>query len=312
MLLHARAKKRYTSLTEAVGHTPLLRLKSLEDGLKGSRVYLKLEYCNPGGSVKDRPALQMIRDAQADRRLGNKGTIIDATSGNTGVAYAWIGAALGYDVVLVMPSNVTEARKRIVKAFGAQIVYSDPMEGSDGAIRMCRQLVDENPGKYVHLDQYSNPSNPKAHYMGTGPELVAQLGNRLTHFVAGVGTSGTAMGTTRRLREELPEVQCIAMQPDNALHGLEGLKHMESSIVPRIFDSSVPHRHVSTSTEAGWDMADRLARHEGVHVGHSAGANVAAAVEIAKDNPGSVVATIACDRGDRYFAPAKWEKYYLW
>lgn len=304
--------RKMESIVEAVGDTPLVRLRSLEKDAPGTKIYLKLEYANPGGSVKDRPALQMMLDAIEDGRLTSDKILIDATSGNTGVAYSLFGAALGYRIQLVMPSNVSQARKDITEAFGTEIIYSDPMEGSDGAIRKVRQLVLEEPDRYFYADQYSNPSNPRAHYLGTGGEILEQVGDEITHFVAGLGTSGTCMGTTRRLREHSREIECIAIEPAEALHGLEGLKHMASSLVPEIYDPKLPDEILPVGTDAGWDMSDRLAAHEGLHVGHSTGANVAGALEVAKRPEASCVVAIACDRGDRYFAPMKWEKHYEW
>jgi cysteine synthase B len=300
------------SIVEAVGNTPLVRLRSLEKEAPGVKIYVKLEYANPGGSVKDRPARQMMLDAIEDGRLTNDKILIDATSGNTGVAYSLFGAAMGYRIQLVMPSNVSKARKDITQAFGTEIIYSDPMEGSDGAIRKVRELVAENPDRYFYPDQYSNPSNPRAHYLGTGAEILEQVGDEVTHFVAGLGTSGTCMGTTRRLREHSRKIECIAVEPAEALHGLEGLKHMASSIVPEIFDPNLPDEILPVGTEAGWDMSDRLAAEEGLHVGHSTGANVAGALQIAKRIEEGCIVAIACDRGDRYFAPMKWEKHYEW
>ncbi len=304
--------RKMESIVEAVGNTPLVRLRSLEKEAPGVKLYAKLEYANPGGSVKDRPARQMMLDAIEDGRLTNDKILIDATSGNTGVAYSLLGAAMGYRIHLVMPSNVSKARKDITQAFGTEIIYSDPMEGSDGAIRMVRKMVADEPDKYFYSDQYSNPSNPKAHYLGTAQEILDQVGDEVTHFVAGLGTSGTCMGTTRRLHEHSRKIECIAVEPAEALHGLEGLKHMASSIVPEIFDPSVPDEILPVGTEAGWDMADRLAAEEGLHVGHSTGANVAGALEVAKRIGEGCIVAIACDRGDRYFAPMKWEKHYEW
>jgi len=304
--------RKMESIIEAVGNTPMVRLRALEKDTPGTKIYLKLEYANPGGSVKDRPALQMMLDAIEDGRLTSDRILIDATSGNTGVAYSLFGAALGYRVQLVMPSNVSQARKDITQAFGTEIIYSDPMEGSDGAIRMVRKLVAENPDRYFYSDQYANPSNPRAHYLGTGREVLEQVGDEITHFVAGLGTSGTCMGTTRRLREHSRKVESIAVEPAEALHGLEGLKHMASSLVPEIYDPSVPDEILPIGTDAGWDMSDRLAAEEGLHVGHSTGANVAAALEVAKRPEARCIVAIACDRGDRYFAPMKWEKHYEW
>lgn len=304
--------RKLDSIVEAVGDTPLVRLRSLEKEVPGVKLYLKLEYTNPGGSVKDRPARQMMLDAIEDGRLTHDKILIDATSGNTGVAYSLFGAAMGYRIQLVMPSNVSKARKDITEAFGTAIIYSDPMEGSDGAIRRVRKIVAENPDRYFYPDQYSNPSNPRAHYLGTGREILEQVGDEITHFVAGLGTSGTSMGTTRRLREHTRKIQCVAVEPAEALHGLEGLKHMGSSIVPEIYDPKVPDEILPVSTESGWDMSDRLAAQEGLHVGHSTGANVAGALTVAKRIEEGCIVAIACDRGDRYFAPMKWEKHYEW
>jgi cysteine synthase B len=304
--------RKIESIVEAVGDTPMVRLRSLEKDAPGTKIYLKLEYANPGGSVKDRPARQMMLDAIADGRLTNDKILIDATSGNTGVAYSLFGAAMGYRIQLVMPSNVSQARKDITEAFGTEIIYSDPMEGSDGAIVKVRKMVAEDPDRYFYADQYSNPSNPRAHYLGTGAEIIEQVGDEITHFVAGLGTSGTCMGTTRRLHEHPRKIECIAIEPAEALHGLEGLKHMASSLVPEIYDPKVPDEILPVGTDAGWDMSDRLAAQEGLHVGHSTGANVAGALEVAKRAEASCVVAVACDRGDRYFAPMKWEKHYEW
>jgi cysteine synthase B len=304
--------KRIDSIVEAVGNTPLVRLRNIERDTPGVKIFLKLEYMNPGGSVKDRPALQMFKDAIASGALTCDKVLIDATSGNTGVAYSLFGACLGYKVALVMPANVSQARKNITQAFGTELIHSDPMEGSDGAIRLVRKLVSEQPDKYFYSDQYSNPANPLAHYLGTGREILEQVGDEITHFVAGLGTSGTCMGTTRRLREHHRKVVCVAAEPAEALHGLEGLKHMGSSIVPKIYDPTLPDEILPVPTEGGWDMADRVAREEGLHVGHSTGGNVWAAVELAKRMKEGCIVTIACDRGDRYFAPMRWEKQYEW
>ncbi|MDD9938655.1 MAG: cysteine synthase family protein [Myxococcales bacterium] len=304
--------RRMGSIVDAVGNTPLLRLRKVTADTPDVKVYLKLEYTNPGGSVKDRPALQIMRDAIADGRLTKDKILLDATSGNTGVAYSIYGAALGYRVALVMPSNVSQARKDITQAFGTELIPSDPMEGSDGAIRLARELIEEEPEKYFYADQYRNPSNPRAHYLGTGVEILEQVGDEITHFVAGLGTSGTCMGTTRRLHDHSRPIHCVAVEPAEAMHGLEGMKHMASSIVPEIYDPKLPDEHMPVGTEDGWDMADRLAEEEGIHVGHSTGANVFGALEVAKRIGKGCVVTIACDRGDRYFAPMRWEKHYEW
>ena len=304
------------SVVDAIGNTPLVRLDRLARSAPSVEVYLKLEFANPGGSVKDRPARRIILDALEDGRLTDDKILIDATSGNTGVAYSLVGAALGQRIHLVMPKNVTQARKDITQAFGTELIFSDPMEGSDGAIRLVRKMVTEDPERYFYPDQYSTPSNPNAHYEGTGAEILDALGDRITHFVAGLGTSGTVMGTTRRLHEHPRKIHCVAAEPAEALHGLEGLKHMGSSLVPAIYDATIPDEIMPIQTEDGWDMADRLAAEEGMHVGHSTGANVFAALTIAeklhREQGGGCVVTIACDRGDRYFAPMKWEKKYLW
>lgn len=304
--------RRIDSIVDAIGNTPLVRLRCLEKDAPGVAIYLKLEFCNPGGSVKDRPGLRMVQDAMADGRFRGDKILIDSTSGNTGVAYSLLGAAYGFKVQLVMPGNVSKARKDITQSYGTELIFSDPMDGSDGAIRLVRKIVAENPDKYFYPDQYSNPSNPLAHYHGTGREILEQVGERITHFVAALGTSGTCMGTTRRLHEHTRKIHCVAVEPAEALHGLEGLKHMGSSIVPGIYDPSVPDEILPVSTDDGWDMSERLCEQEGLFVGHSTGANVFGALQVAKRVKEGCVVTIACDRGDRYFAPMKWEKRYEW
>ena len=308
--------RRLGSVVEAVGNTPLLRLNKVARHVPDVEVWAKLEFANPGGSVKDRPALRMILDALADGRLTPGKTLIDSTSGNTGVAYSLYGAALAIPVRLVMPSNVSKARKDIVRSFGTDIVYSDPMEGSDGAIFLARDMVAKDPDRYFYPDQYSNPSNWRAHYDGTGREILEALGDRVTHFVAGLGTTGTMMGSARRLKEHPRRIQCVAVEPTDALHGLEGLKHLATSLVPPIYDASVPDRIFPVTTEDGWDMADRLAREEGLHAGHSSGANIFAALKLAEEaqasGQGGCVVAIVADRGDRYFAPMRWERRYVW
>lgn len=308
--------RRIDSVVEAVGDTPLVRLRAVTKDAPDVEVYAKLEFANPGGSVKDRAALRMITEALADGRLRSGKRLIDSTSGNTGVAYSLFGAALGIPITLVMPSNVSKARKDIVRAFGTEIVWSDPLEGSDGAIRLAQEIVEKDPERWFYPDQYSNRANPDAHYYGTGPEILRDVGDRITHFVAGLGTSGTMMGTARRLREHHRRIRCVAVEPDQPLHGLEGLKHMASSLVPAIYDARGHDDVFPVATEDGWDMADRLAREEGLQVGHSSGANVFAAVKIAERlqaerGKGCVVAIVA-DRGDRYFSPLAWEKKYVW
>lgn len=310
-----RARK-LRGVIEAVGQTPLVRLRNVAKEAPSVEVWAKLEFANPGGSVKDRAASRMMTTAIADGRLTPDKILIDSTSGNTGVAYSLFGAALGVRVALVMPSNVSKPRKDIARAFGTEIIFSDPMEGSDGAIVECRKIVEANPEKYFYPDQYANPDNPGAHYHGTAVEILDVLGDRLTHFVAGIGTSGTIVGTSRRLHEHTRPIRCVAVEPTDALHGLEGLKHLPSSIVPAIHDGSAYDETLRVTTEDGWDMSDRLAAEEALYVGHSSGANVFAAVQIAKKlhaaGEGGCIVAIVCDRGDRYFAPMKWEKHYVW
>lgn len=304
------------SLAKLVGNTPLVRIRNLGADLPGVELYAKLEFFNPGGSVKDRAALQMVLDAQADGRLTRDKILIDSTSGNTGVAYSWIGAAMGYRVALVMPGNVSMARKQIATAFGAEIIYSDPMEGSDGAIRLVRKLVEADPQRYFYPDQYANESNPRAHYLTTGREIYEQTAGRVTHFVCGLGTSGTAMGTSRRLKEYSRDIRTVALQPAEPMHGLEGLKHMPSSLVPPIFHPEELDEVMDIGTDEGWDMAERLATEEGLLVGHSGGAAMAGALKVARraveSKEKAVVVTLFPDRADRYFEPMRWERKYEW
>lgn len=314
-LRRARAV-RVDSITDLVGNTPLVRLHHIERDCPGVELWAKCEFCNPAGSVKDRAALRIVRDALTRGVLGPGMRLLDSTSGNTGIAYAMVGAALGVPVTLVMPENVSAPRKQVSTAYGVEIVYSSPMEGSDGAIVLAKQLVREHPDRYFYADQYSNPNNPLAHYHTTAPEIWAQTGGKITHFVTGIGTSGTVVGTSRRLRELSPDVTCVAIQPDDAMHGLEGMKHLPSSIVPAIYDGAAVHDTMWMSTDEGWDMAERLGHEEGLFVGHSSGGNVAGALRIGKQlaarGERGLVVTVLCDRGDRYFVPLRWEKHYLW
>ena len=302
-------KSRFETVAELVGNTPLLKLERISKDTPGVQLFAKLEYFNPGGSVKDRAALQMVTDARADGRFQKGKTLIDSTSGNTGIALSWIGAALGFPVALVMPSNVSAARKQITAAYGAQLIFSDPLEGSDGAIRHVRREIEQSPGRYYYPDQYSNPSNPRAHYLTTAPELWEQTGGKLTHFVAGLGTTGTVMGTGKRLKELNAAIQIVAVEPAEPMHGLEGLKHIATSIVPPIYDPSVHDRKLSVTTDAGWDMTDRLLKEEGLAVGHSSGAAMAGAWEIARElsenKKSGLVVAVFCDRADRYFEPGR-------
>ncbi len=292
-------------ITDLIGDTPIVRLKSFDKDTPGVELWAKCEFMNPGGSVKDRAANQMIRDAIRTGALKPGQEIIDSTSGNTGVAYSLIGGALGFPVTLVMPSNVSWARRKITQAFGTKLIFSDPMEGSDGAIILCRKIVAENPGKYFYPDQYANLSNPLAHYNTTGREIWEQTDGRVTHFVTGIGTTGTVMGTGRRLKEYSRDIEVWAVEPDDALHGLEGLKYMEASIVPPIYHPEELNGVIPMPTEEAWDVSERLAKEEGILVGHSSGASLAGGLRIArrlvKDGKTGVVVTLFPDRADRYF-----------
>jgi cysteine synthase B len=304
------------SLARLVGNTPLVRLRNVAAGLPGVRVYAKCEFMNPGGSVKDRAALRMIEDALARGRFGPERTLVDSTSGNTGVAYAWICAALGLRCALVMPRNVSAARKLITRAYGAELVFSDPLEGSDGAIREVRALVEREPGRWFYPDQYGNEENPRAHELGTAVEIAEALEGEVAAFVAGIGTGCTVMGTSRGLRALAPGVRCYAVEPAEPLHGLEGLKHMASSIVPPIYREHELDGKLSVATADGWHMAERLGREEGLRVGHSAGAAVVGALEVARrlveDGRGGNVVTVLPDRADRYLEPRRWDRRIAW
>jgi cysteine synthase B len=294
------------SLLDLIGNTPLLKLNNLVDNPR-VEIYGKAEWANPGGSVKDRPALNMILEGERSGALTPEKTIIDATSGNTGIAYAMIGAALGYRVKLCLPKNASEERQRILAAYGAEMVLTDPLQGSDGAIREVRRIVAENPDAYFYPDQYNNPANWRAHYETTGAEIYEQTGGRLTHFVAGLGTSGTFMGAGRRLRELKPEVRLISMEPDSPFHGLEGLKHLATAIVPGIYDASLADERVEISTEEAHAMVKLLARREGWFVGISSGANVATALKVAEKLEEGVIVTILCDDASKYLSEKFWE-----
>ncbi len=295
------------SMLELVGNTPLVKINKLTKDLQNVSIYAKLEGCNPGGSVKDRPARQMVEDAENSGKLTKDKIILDSTSGNTGIAYAWIGAIKGYKVELVMPMNVSEERKRIIRAFGAKITFSDPLEGSDGAILKSRKLLHEHPEKYYKPDQYNNSSNSKAHYLTTGREIFEQTDGKVTHFIATIGTGGTIMGTGRRLKECNPEIQVIAAEPEYPLHGIEGLKHMASSIVPGIYHEEKLDGKIPTPTEESYEMAKRLAMEEGLFVGQSSGAAMWAALELAKSMDEGLIVAIFPDGGDKYLSTALWD-----
>jgi S-sulfo-L-cysteine synthase (O-acetyl-L-serine-dependent) len=289
------------SILEKIGNTPLVRLREVTRGLPEKvEVYAKAEFFNPGGSVKDRPAYRMIREAMKSGALTKDKVIMDPTSGNTGVAYAMIGAALGYKVELVVPQNVSQQRKDIALSFGATLTFSSAMEGSDGAIRLAKKLKSDYPEKYFMPDQYNNPFNPQAHYDTTAPEIYEQTGRRLTHFITGIGTSGTVMGVARRLKDYSKNIKVYASEPAESLHGLEGLKHMASSIIPGIYHPEILDGVFPVKTEDGYGMAERLAKEEGLCVGHSSGSNVASALQVARGLKEGVVVTILCDHGDRY------------
>jgi len=295
-------------LVSLIGNTPLLRLGRIAREHPGVEIYAKAEWANPGGSVKDRPALNIIREAERSGRLCHSKTLIDSTSGNTGIAYAMIAAARGYHVKLFVPENVSMERKRILQAYGADVVYTNPMEGSDGALREVRALARENFGQYFYANQYDNPANWQAHYQTTAPEIWQQTAGRVTHFVCGLGTGGTFTGTSRRLKELNPQIRCISAQPDAAFHGLEGLKHMPSSIQPGIYDPSLADENLEISTEDAYAATRRLAREEGLLTGISSGAAVAAALRVAGRIERGVIVTIFSDRGDKYLSERFWDE----
>ncbi len=317
----AIATKLGTGVLERIGNTPLIRLKKIAGHLPGVQILAKAEWANPGGSVKDRAASAIVADAQARGLLGaSKATrgqrLLDATSGNTGIAYAMLGAAMDFGVTLCMPGNVSPERKKILAAYGAEVAFTDPADGSDGAIRKAQEMAAEAGSKLYYADQYGNNANWRAHYKTTAPEIWRQTEGQITHFVAGLGTSGTFMGTTRRLKEYSSGIECISMQPDSAFHGLEGMKHMASAIVPAIYDPALADRNINMDTEVAYKMAKRLAREEGILVGVSAAANVAAALrvaeEIAENQPerlqDAVIVTILCDSADKYLSERFWEE----
>jgi len=293
------------SVLDAVGNTPVIELKNITAGINGVSLFVKLEYLNPSGSVKDRAAKAMIRRGIFDGKLTKDKIILDSTSGNTGIAYAMFGAALGYKVKLFMPSNVSAERKKLIRAYGAEIIETDPLEGSDGAYRRAVELAKQEPNIYFFPNQYDNIENLRMHYDTTGIELYKQC--KPTHFVAGTGTSGTFMGVSKRLKNFDQSIQVVLMQPDSPFHGLEGMKHMETTIKPKIFDESIADARIDVKTEDAYETTRRLATEEGLFVGISSGANVYAALELAKTLPqGSRVATILCDSGFRYLSEPLW------
>lgn len=295
------------SVIDLIGNTPLVRLSGFEAGLDNVELYAKAEWKNPGGSVKDRPAARMILEGERSGKLTRDKILIDATSGNTGIAYAMIGAARGYRVRLCVPENVTPERKRILRAFGAEIIFTDPMDGSDGAILRAKAMYAADPDAYFYPDQYNNPGNWKAHYDTTAPEIIDQTGGRITHFVAGLGTSGTFVGAGRRLREFNAAIRLISVQPDSPLHGLEGLKHMETAIVPGIYDPSLADEDLAVGTEEAFELTRRLAR-QGLFVGISSGANLAGALRVARSASNAVVVVVFCDGGEKYLSERFWDE----
>jgi cysteine synthase B len=301
-----------TSLPERIGNTPLVRLDQLVRGLENISVLAKAEWANPGGSVKARAAAAIVRDARVRGLLVPGKTLLDATSGNTGISFAMLGAALGFPVHLAMPSNVSPERKRIVQAYGATVDWTDPDQGSDGAIRRARELAGDDPERFYYADQYSNDANWLAHYHSTGPEIWRQTAGRVTHFVAGLGTSGTFMGTTRYLKQQNSALQAISFQPDSPFHGLEGLKFMGSSIVPAIYNPHLADRELEIETEAAYAMVKRLAREEGLLVGPSAGAAVVASLKIAHEESAAgraaVIVTVLPDGADKYLSERFWDE----
>ena len=299
-----------SSLLDQVGNTPLLRLSKLDAELQGVEIFAKAEFFNPGGSVKDRAGLNMILDGERTGRLTKDRTLLDATSGNTGIAYSMVCAIKGYKVKLCLPSNASHERQQILKNFGAEMVFSDAGEGSDGAIRLCREIYEAYPDAYFYPDQYNNPSNWKAHFDGTGVEILEQTAGGVTHFVACMGTSGTFTGTSRRLKRDLPSVECVSAQPSSGFHGLEGLKHMPTAIVPGIYDPGLAGDNLWIETEDAYRMTRWLARNEGLQVGMSSGANAHAAREVGrrlvKEGRRGVVVTILADGATKYLSEPFW------
>lgn len=299
-------------LLDQIGNTPLVKIEKSGPELPGIEIWAKLEFLNPGGSVKDRPALNIICQGEKSGRLTSGKTILDATSGNTGIAYAMIGAAKGYKVKLCLPTNASEERKLILRALGAELVLTDPAAGSDGAFRKVRELNAANPEAYFYADQYNNDANWKAHFETTAPEILAQTNGRLTHFVALLGTTGTMTGTSRRLKKEIPAVECWSAQPAEPLHGIEGTKHLPSAIVPGIYDPTIANGNLWIETEECYAMARRLARSEGLLLGVSAAGNVVAArklgEQLVREGSKGVIVTIACDGAAKYLSEDFWHE----
>lgn len=298
-----------SSVLDLVGNTPLIKLNSLTKDLDGVSIYAKAEYLNPSGSVKDRAAKGILLEAVASKKLTKEKILLDSTSGNTGIAYAMFGAALGYKVTLTLPKNANFERKKILKAYGATIIETDPLLSSDGSLLEAKKIAKENPDKYFYTNQYDNEENWKAHYNTTALEIWDQTKGKVTHFLAGMGTSGTFVGTSRRLKELNPEIKTVAMQPNSPFHGLEGMKHMATTINPGIYDSSLIDETILVDTDDARQMTLRLAKEEGLFVGISSGGNVFASLELAKTLPkGSVIVTVLCDSGFKYLSDSLWEE----
>jgi S-sulfo-L-cysteine synthase (O-acetyl-L-serine-dependent) len=313
----ATARSLGSTIIERIGNTPLVRLDRLTEHLPGIQIVGKAEWYNPGGSVKDRAASSIVLDAQrrgllSFSREGGERGLLDATSGNTGIAYAMLGAALGFSVTLCMPSNVSEERERYLRAYGAEVIWTNPADGSDGAIRKAREMAAADPERYYYADQYSNDENWRAHYRTTANEIWEQTEGQVTHFVAALGTSGTFMGTTRRLKELNPKIQCVSMQPDSPFNGLEGLKHMATAIVPKIYDPTLADQNIEMATERAYTMVKRLGRDSGILVGVSAGAATAAALQLAEEAAAhgreAVIVTILCDGAEKYMSERFWQE----
>ena len=306
------ARSEAEPLLATIGNTPLLRLEKIPREFEDIEIFAKAEYFNPGGSVKDRAARNMVLDGERSGKLNHTRTILDSTSGNTGIAYAMIGANRGYKVKLVLPQNASEERKRILKAYGAEMIFSDPNEGSDGAIRLCREIYRADPDLYFYPDQYNNPANWKAHFEHTGPEIIKQTGGTITHFITAMGTSGTFTGVSRRLKRDLPHVKVYSVQPSSGFHGLEGLKHMPTAIVPGIYDDKIADGNFWIETEDAYRMVRRLAKEEGLLVGISSGCNVHAATllarQLAERGESATIVTVLCDSAEKYLSEHFWDE----
>ena len=303
-----RSVRDNSSLLSSIGHTPLLRIRNIEIYNENVQIYAKAEWFNPGGSIKDRPALNMLLEAEKSGQLAKDKIVIDASSGNTGIAYAMLGSALGYSVQIALPANASSERKETLRAYGAEIIETDALTGTDGAQQYVRDLVSEHPDRYYYPDQYNNPANWQAHYNSTAWEIWNQSRQRVTHFVAGLGTTGTFVGTSRRLKEFNPSIQCISFSPDSPIHGLEGLKHLPTTMVPGIYDPSLADDHLTVTTEEAYAMTRILARNEGLYVGISSGAALAVSLHLATQIENGIIVTVFPDGGSRYSSEQFWNE----